>query len=279
MTLATYILSDGYTIPAIGFGTYLLQGAKGVRQMEEAISNGYRYLDTAYNYENEGAVGQAIKNSSVPRDQITVASKLPGRYHAYDDALVAIQESLMRLGLDYIDVYYIHWPNPKEDKYVEAWQAVLAAQKAGLVRSVATSNFLPEHIDCLEKETGVLPVLNQVEIHPDFNQADQLAYDQSKNIITVGWSPLSRGVSLDENFEIIKDLAAKYKKSEAQIILRWNVDRNIIPIPKSGNTKRQQENLDIFDFQLTADEVKEINQISRPDGRRKNQDPAVYQEF
>ncbi|MDN6244349.1 MAG: aldo/keto reductase, partial [Tetragenococcus koreensis] len=184
-----YELSDGFNIPKLGFGTYKLKGTYGTRVIEQALQVGYRLLDTAVNYENEGTVGRAIKNSSVPRDQITVTSKLPGRHHSYQEALAAIEESVACLDLDYIDLYLIHWPNPKQEKYVEAWQALIDAQKSGLVRSIGVSNFLPEHIEHLEKETGVLPVINQVELHPEFNQQAQREFDASKEIITQAWSP------------------------------------------------------------------------------------------
>ena len=187
-----YILSDGFKIPKVGLGTYQLKGIDGSRRIETALKAGYRLLDSAFNYENEGSVGAAIRNSGVPRDQITFASKLPGRHHEYDAARETIQESLLRSGLDYIDLYLIHWPNPIEDKYVGAWQALVDAQKAGLVRSIGVSNFLPEHIDRLEKETCVLPVINQIELHPYFNQEEQRSYDASKGILTQAWSPLGR---------------------------------------------------------------------------------------
>lgn len=273
-----YILLDGFKIPKVGFGTVNMQGAQGVRRIEMALNNGYRLLDSAFNYENEGTVGRAIRNSSVPRDQITVTSKLPGRYHSYQAALNTIEESVLRTGLDYIDLYLIHWPNPKQELYVEAWQALIDARKTGLIRSIGVSNFLPEHIDRLEKETGVLPVINQIELHPYFNQAEQRAYDASKNIVTQSWSPLGRdNASMQE--DAILEIAKKYGKTPAQVVLRWNIEQNILPIPKSTNVFRQAENLSIFDFELTADEVEKINQISKPDGRNKGQNPAVYEEF
>lgn len=273
-----YILSDGFKVPKVGFGTVKMQGAQGVRRIEMALNNGYRLLDSAFNYENEGTVGRAIRNSSVPRDQITVTSKLPGRYHSYQAALNTIEESVLRTGLDYIDLYLIHWPNPKQELYVEAWQALIDARKTGLIRSIGVSNFLPEHIDRLEKETGVLPVINQIELHPYFNQAEQRAYDASKNIVTQSWSPLGRdNASMQE--DAILEIAKKYGKTPAQVVLRWNIEQNILPIPKSTNVSRQAENLSIFDFELTADEVEKINQISKPDGRNKGQNPAVYEEF
>lgn len=273
-----YILSDGFKVPKIGFGTDKMKGADGIRRMEMALNNGYRLLDTAFNYENEGTVGRAIRNSSVPRDQITIASKLPGRHHAYQAALDTIEESVLRTGLDYIDLYLIHWPNPKQEKYLEAWQALIDAQKTGLVRSIGVSNFLPEHIDRLERETGVLPVINQIELHPYFNQDEQRAYNASKGIVTQAWSPLGRDNASTKE-DIILEIAEKYKKSPAQVVLRWDVQQNVLPIPKSTHVGRQAENLAIFDFELTADEIEKINSISRPDGRNKGQNPAEYEEF
>lgn len=273
-----YILSDGFKIPKVGLGTYGLQGLDGVRRIESALNEGYRLLDSAFNYENEGTVGRAIRNSGIPRDQITLASKLPGRHHEYDNALKTIEESVLRSGLDYIDLYLIHWPNPLEDKYVEAWQALIDAQKLGLVRSIGVSNFLPEYIDRLEAETGVLPVINQIELHPYFNQKAQLAYDQSKGIITQAWSPVGRkNQALDE--EVIITLAEKYGKTPAQIVLRWEIQLGVLPIPKSGHAGRQAENINLFDFELSTEDMEKMNQLSREDGRNKNQDPTVYQEF
>lgn len=273
-----YILSDGYKVPKVGFGTDKMKGADGIRRIEMALNNGYRLLDTAFNYENEGTVGRAIRNSSVPRDQITIASKLPGRHHAYQAALDTIEESVLRTGLDYIDLYLIHWPNPKQEKYVEAWQALIDAQKTGLVRSIGVSNFLPEHIERLEKETGVLPVINQIELHPYFNQAEQRAYNASRGIVTQAWSPLGRDNASTKE-DIILEIANKYGKSPAQVVLRWDIEQNVLPIPKSTHVGRQAENLAIFDFSLTTEEIEKINSISRQDGRNKGQNPAEYEEF
>ncbi|MFL2143745.1 aldo/keto reductase [Ruoffia sp. FAM 20857] len=276
--MENYILNDGFAIPKVGLGTYGLRGELGVRQIETAIQSGYRLIDSAYNYENEGIVGKAIRNSGVSRDQITLTSKLPGRYHEYDKAMIAIQESIARTGLNYIDLYLIHWPNPKEDKYVEAWQALIDAQKLGLIRSIGTSNFLPEHIDRLEKETGILPAVNQVETHPNFNQEAQREYDASKGIITEAWSPIGRAADMMSN-DLITAIAQAHNKTEYQVILRWHIQRGFLPIPKSGNYQRQRQNIDIFDFNLSEGEVAKINSMSHEDGRQKDQNPAEYQEF
>ena len=273
-----YILSDGFEIPKVGFGTAGFKGSDGARRIEMALKNGYRLIDSAYNYENEGAVGYAVRNSGIPRNQITVTSKLPGRHHAYEDAMKAIEESVMRTGLDYLDLYLIHWPNPKEDKYVEAWKATIDAKKAGLIRSIGVSNFLPEHIERLEKETGVLPVINQVELHPYFNQEEQRKFDTSKGIITQAWGPVGqKNETLDE--EVVKNIADKHGKTAAQVVLRWEIQLGVLPIPKSSHARRQAENLDIFDFELSEEEMKQINALTREDGRNKDLDPAKHEEF
>lgn len=276
--METYQLRDGLVVPKVGFGTYKLNGLAGVNTMVQALSNGYRLLDSAFNYENEGAVGEAIRRSEVPRSEIIVASKLPGRHHSYDEAITTIQESLLRAGLDYYDLYLIHWPNPKEDLYVEAWQALIAAQRFGLVRSIGVSNFLPEHLERLEVETGVLPVINQVELHPYFNQEIQREYNAQRGILTQDWSPLGRASEILNN-PVLSEIANKYGRNVGQIILRWEIQLDTMPIPKASSTMRQLGNLAIFDFELTSEEMAIINGLSKPDGRLKNQDPAEYQEF
>ncbi|AVV97890.1 2,5-diketo-D-gluconic acid reductase [Lactiplantibacillus plantarum] len=276
--METYMLRDGLTVPKIGFGTYKLNGAHGVQVIDSAIDRGYRLLDTAFNYENEGAVGEAVRRSSVPRSELLISSKLPGRHHTYTEAINTIQESLYRAGLDCYDLYLIHWPNPKEDHYVEAWQALIDAQKLGLIRSIGVSNFLPEHLERLNKETGVLPVINQVELHPYFNQQAQRDYDQAHGILTQDWSPLGRASEMLQN-ETLKEIAAHYHKNVGQLILRWELQLGTLPIPKSSTPSRQAGNMDVFDFEISAADMATINGLSQVDGRLNNQDPAVYQEF
>ncbi|RDY70674.1 aldo/keto reductase [Halobacillus trueperi] len=271
-------LNDGLTIPSLGFGTYRLNGNRGASAIQSAIDVGYRLIDTAYNYENEATVGEGIRRSSIPRNELKITSKLPGRYHEYDKAVTAIQESLFRAQLDYYDLYLIHWPNPKEDLYVEAWQALIDAQKWGLVRSIGVCNFLPEHLDRLEKETGVLPSLNQVELHPFFNQEEQRAYHQEKQIQTQSWSPLARVQNILDN-EVIQGVADHHDKTVSQVILRWHYQLGSVAIPKSASPQRQKENLSIFDFSLTNGDMNKINQLTRENGRMKDQNPATYQEF
>lgn len=241
--IPTRTLADGLIIPQIGFGTVYFKGAEGVKIINNALNNGYRLIDSAYNYENEATVGRAISQSSVPREDIIVTSKLPGRYHDYDKAIYTIQESLYRANLDYYDLYLIHWPNPKQDKYVEAWRALIDAQKWGLIRSIGVSNFLPEHIERLEKETGVLPSINQIEVHPYFNNMETLQWCLDKGIQVESWSPVGRKLADDllENKEL-KAIGDKYNKTISQVILRWHIQLGSIPIPRSSSIQHQIEN-------------------------------------
>ncbi|GAA4725933.1 aldo/keto reductase [Brevibacillus fulvus] len=271
-------LNDGLKLPVVGLGTYTMRGSAGVNAIVNAIDIGYRLIDSAYNYENEGTVGEAVRRSSVPREQLLITSKLPGRYHTYDKAVVAIQESLYRANLDYYDLYLIHWPNPKQDQYVEAWQALVDAQKWGLVRSIGVSNFLPEHIERLVKETGVKPSVNQIELHPFFNQAEQRQWHAENGIITESWSPLAKANDIMNN-EVIQQIADRHQKSIPQVVLRWHYQLGAVSIPKSASAYRQLENISIFDFALDETEMTMISGLTRADGRMRNQDPAVYEEF
>jgi diketogulonate reductase-like aldo/keto reductase len=273
-----YKMIDGNEIPAIGFGTVGLRGNAGTRAIMSAIDHGYRLIDSAYNYENEGTVGEAIRKTSVPRQELFITSKLPGRNHGYEDAVKTIQESLYRANLDYYDLYIIHWPNPIQGKYVEAWQALIDAQKWGFIRSIGVSNFLPEHIDTIYNQTGVLPALNQIELHPFFNQEKQRQYHKEHAIITESWSPLARAKDILEN-KTLQSIAKKYNKSTGQIILRWHYQLESISIPRSSSPIHQKENIAIFDFHLADDDMQQINRLTTANGRLNNQNPAEYEEF
>jgi diketogulonate reductase-like aldo/keto reductase len=277
-TISKVLLNDGVKIPSIGFGTYTLNGADGVNVIKNAIDIGYRLIDTAFNYENEGTVGEAVRQSSIPREELLICSKLPGRHHAYKEAIKTIQESLYRGGLEYYDLYLIHWPNPRVNLYVEAWQALVEAKKQGLIRSIGVCNFLSEHIDRLIKETGVKPSINQIELHPYFNQEEQHRWHMEHGIVTESWSPLGRGNSILENKKIA-DIAKMHQKSISQVILRWHIQLGAIPIPKASSQKHQRENLDIFDFKLTEEEMDVISGLTSETGRINNQDPRTYEEF
>lgn len=271
-------LNDGTTLPVIGLGTYGLWGNAGANAVSSGINAGYRLIDTAYNYENEGAVGEGIRRSGIPRKELWITSKLPGRYHTYEKALVAIQESLYRLQLDYLDLYLIHWPMPNQDSYVEAWQALIDAQKWGLVRSIGVSNFLPEHLERIIQETGVRPSLNQVELHPFFNQAHQRKVHVDHGIQTQSWSPIAKAKDILTN-ETIHTIAEAHKKTIAQVVLRWQYQIGSVSIPRSTSPERQRENLTIFDFELSEADMIAISELSRPDGRLFDMDPATHEEF
>lgn len=278
MTIPTHELNDGHTIPAIGFGTYPLRGEPGVVAVRSAISNGYRLIDTAFNYDNEAAVGRALTESDLPREELFVASKLPGRFHEHDAAANAVRESVWRLGLDYLDFYLIHWPNPTEGKYVEAWEALVEARDAGIVRSIGVSNFTLEHLEKIERATGVRPAVNQIELHPYFPQEEQLAAHKELGIVTEAWSPLGKASSIREE-PVAQEVASAHGVSPSQVILRWHIQREVVPIPKSANSERQAENLDVFGFELSADEVAAITALGSANGRLFDGDPNHHQEM
>jgi diketogulonate reductase-like aldo/keto reductase len=203
---------------------------------------------------------------------------LPGRYQAYDLALTTIQESLYRANLDYYDLYLIHWLNPKQNLYIEAWQALMDAKKQGLIRSIGVCNLLPEHIVRLVQETGVKPSINQIELHPFFNQKNQREWHQQNQVHTQSWSPLARAKDVLEN-NVIQKIASHHNKTVSQVNLRWHYQLGAISIPKSASPERQIENITIFDFSLSEAEMSSISELTRPDGRINDQDPAVYEEF
>ncbi|PGT76732.1 MULTISPECIES: aldo/keto reductase [Bacillaceae] len=279
VSIPNITLNDGSSLPVIGLGTYKLKGNQGIKSIQNAIDDlGYRLIDSAYNYENEGTVGEAVRRSSVSREELRITSKLPGRYQEYEKAITTIEESLYRANLDYYDLYLIHWPNPKQNLYVEAWQALIDAKKQGLIRSIGVCNFLPEHIERLETETGVKPSINQIELHPFFNQAELRKWHEENNVQIQSWSPLARANDVLQHSRL-KEIANNHNKSVSQIILRWHYQLGAVSIPKSASKKRQLENISIFDFSLDESEMNMILELTQPDGRINNQDPAVYEEF
>jgi diketogulonate reductase-like aldo/keto reductase len=277
MAVPTYTLNDGTTIPAVGLGTYRLDGADGIDAITAALRAGYRLVDTAVNDGNEEAVGEAVRRSGVPREEIRVTSKIPGRDHAYDAAIRSTKESLGRLGLDHLDLHLIHWPNPSDDLYPETWRALVDLQKEGLVTTIGVSNFTQAHLRRIIDDAGVVPAINQIELHPWFPQPELRAVHEELGIRTESWSPLGkRRAPFGE--EAVRAAAAAHRVSPGQVVLRWQVQLGAVPIPKSAHADRQRENLDVFGFELTDAEVAAITALGRPDGRLFGGDPDVHEE-
>jgi 2,5-diketo-D-gluconate reductase A len=278
MTIPTYTLNDGTTLPAVGFGTAGLRGRDAVVVTAGALAVGYRLIDTAVNYGNEEEVGKAIRRSGVPRDQLRVTSKIPGRHHAYDDAVASTRESLERLGLDHLDLHLIHWPNPGRGQYVEAWRALVDLREQGLVRSIGVSNFTADHLDRIIGETGVTPSVNQIEVHPLFPQAEMRRANEERGVRTQSWSPLGkRQAPLAE--PAVREAAEAHGVTPGQVILRWQVQQGNLPIPKSATPSRQRENLDVFGFELDESELEAITALGRSDGRLFGGDPDTHEEM
>lgn len=277
-SVPTYTLNDGNTLPAIGLGTYRLTGREGVEAMVHGLKTGYRLLDTAVNYGNEPEVGEALRRSGLPREDVQITSKIPGRHHAYDDAVASTHESLKRLGVDYLDLHLIHWPNPSVGRYAEAWRALVELREQGAVRSIGVSNFTRRHLDRIIEETGVVPAVNQIELHPYFPQAEMRRIHDELGIRTESWSPLGKRQA-PYGEPAVLSAAEHHGVTPAQVILRWHHQLDALPIPKSGNPRRQAENLDVFGFELTDDEVAAITGLGRPEGRLFGGDPDVHEEM
>ena len=278
MSIPTVTLNDGNTLPAIGFGTSGLRGDAAVEATASALESGYRLIDTAVNYENEREVGEALRRSGVPREELRVTSKIPGRHHAYDDAIASTKESLERLGLDYLDLHLIHWPNPSQDQYVDAWRALVDLREQGLVRSIGVSNFTAEHLDRIIDATGVAPSVNQIEVHPLFPQPEMRRANAERGVVTESWSPLGkRQAPLEE--APVRAAAEAHGVTPGQVILRWQVQQGNLPIPKSATPSRQRENLDVFGFELEEAEIEAITALGRTDGRLFGGDPDSHEEM
>ncbi|MGO1539773.1 MAG: aldo/keto reductase [Leucobacter sp.] len=267
---------NGFALPAIGLGTYKLNGVAGAEAVANGIRGGYRLLDSAFNYENEGTVGRGMRDANVRRDQLIYTSKLPGRHHEYTAALRTIEESVYRAGVAAIDLYMIHWPNPITGRYVEAWEALVEARERGLVKQLGVSNFLPEHLERIETATGVRPVVNQIEMHPFYAQEEMRAYHEERGIITQAWSPVGRAGEVTEH-PLINEIAASHGITAVQTILAWHVARGVVPLPKSADRGRQRENFAAAKLVLTDDEVASITSLGTPGQARL--DPATYEEF
>lgn len=268
-------LNDATTLPAVGLGTWPMDDAQAEEAVAGALRLGYRLIDTATNYRNEASVGRGIARADVPREEIVVTTKLPGRHHGHDETLASFEESRRRLGVDRVDLYLIHWPLPRVDRYVDSWRAMIKLREEGLVRSIGVSNFTAAHIERLEKETGVLPAVNQIEAHPLFPQDALRAFHTSKGIVTESWSPLGRGSALLDDPAVIS-VAKAHGVTPGQAVLRWHVQLGAVPIPKSADPERQRANLDVFGFELGA---AQMAAIADRVPRRLGGDPEVHEEF
>jgi diketogulonate reductase-like aldo/keto reductase len=277
MTIPTFTLNDGLVIPQIGLGTYKLTGDDGEASMLSGIAAGYRLLDSAHRYNNEEQVGNALRASGVPRDEILIATKLPGDAHGFDEAMMAFDTSARLLGLDVVDLFLIHWPNPSVNRFVDAWQAMIELRDEGRIRSIGVCNFTPEFLYRLRDETGVVPSINQVEMHPYFGQAELRAVHEELGIRTQSWSPIGRAGELLGEAPIVA-AAETHGVTPSQVVLRWHIQLGSIPLPKSGDATRQRENFDVFSFELSEDEMTAISSLER--GRlRAAFDPNTHEEF
>jgi 2,5-diketo-D-gluconate reductase A len=265
-------LNDGIDMPRIGYGTYKVGDDVAQQAVETALATGYRLIDTAEMYGNEVGVGRAIAASGVPREAVFLTTKVWNDHHGAEAARAALEASLERLGTDYLDLYLIHWPSPKQGLYPETFQALLKAREDGLIRSAGVSNFLPEHLEKVHEATGVYPSVNQVELHPYFNQPELRAWHAERGIATESWGPLGQrtGSVLDE--PAVTAAAEAHGKSPGQVVIRWHLQNGCIVIPKSAKASRIAENFDVFDFALTGDEMAAIDALET--GRRQGIDPG-----
>ena len=270
-TAPTLPLAHGAAFPQLGLGTWPMTGDQARDAVTQAIQTGYRRVDTAEQYGNEAAVGEGIRASGLAREELFITTKFNAQWHGEDLAQEARRAAAQRLGVDYIDLLLIHWPNPWLDQYVAAWRGLTRLLADGSVRTIGTSNFKPSHLDRLLQETGVAPDLNQIQLDPTLTRAQARAYHEDHGIVTEAWSPLGRGGAVLEA-PVITELAARYTKSPAQVVLRWHMDLGQAAAPRSSNPARMAENLDIFDFRLTAQEVAAISSLDQGDSGARDSD-------
>ena len=269
-------LNDGNTIPQLGFGVWQVPNDEVTEPVVTAIETGYRSIDTAQGYDNEEGVGQAIREAGVPRDQLFITSKLRTKDQGYDNTLRSLDGTLQLLGLDYLDMFLIHWPVPAHDRYSDTWRAFIQAQKDGKIRSIGVSNFLPEYLERIINDHGVKPVVNQIELHPYYQQRDVREIHERLGIKIESYSPLGSGAVLKD--ETIGDIASKHGKEPAQVMIRWHLQQGLIVIPKSTHAERIRSNFDVFGFELDQDDMDRIAKLDRPDGKTGSQ-PAEFNDL
>ena len=258
----TVRLSGGALMPRVGFGTSPMTSEEAAVAVKEAIGLGYRLIDTAFAYKNEEGVGRAIASSEVPREELFVTTKFNAESHGVDLVREAWAGSVERLGLDYLDLLLIHWPNPGRDRFVDAWRGLIKLRDEGMVRSIGVSNFKPGHIDRIIEETGVAPEVNQVQLSPYLTRQGTRSYDAQHGVVTESWSPIGAGGGLLEEPAIL-DVADRHGRTPAQIVLRWHLELGLVVIPKTSSGERMAENLDVFDFALGEEEIAALSSLDR----------------
>lgn len=266
MTIPNLTLNDGNTIPQLGYGVFKVPADDAERAVSEALEIGYRHVDTAAIYGNEEGVGKAVAASGIARDELFITTKLWNDRHDGDEPQKAIAESLEKLGLDFVDLYLVHWPTPANDNYVYAWEQVVKIREQGLTRSAGVSNFLVPYLERAIKEVGVVPAVNQIELHPRYQQRAETALCAEHDIKIEAWGPLGQGKYDLSEFPAITDAAAAHGKSAAQVVLRWHLQEGRIVFPKSVRRERLVENISVFDFELSDAEVAAITALDPGDG-------------
>jgi 2,5-diketo-D-gluconate reductase A len=277
MSIPDLTLNNGVRIPQLGLGTARVEDEEIRRIVGTALGLGYRLIDTAAKYENEVGVGQGIADAGLDRDDLFVTSKLRGADQGYASTKAALAASLDRLGLDHLDLYLIHWPLPRVDKYVESWQAMQELLDEGLTRAIGVSNFLPEHLDRLAAETSIVPAVNQIELHPQLPQRAQIADNTRRGIVTQSWSPLANAGALLTD-PVLAEIAERHRKSPVQVVLAWHLRQGLVAIPKASQEDRLRANLDVFDLDLTDQDVQRIDALETG-VRAGGQDPRTHEEF
>ena len=264
-------LNNGLVMPQLGYGVFKVPEQEVYEAVREALRVGYRSIDTAMIYENEAGVGRALKDSGIPREEIFLTTKVWNKDQGYEQTLAAFETSLTKLGVDYVDLYLIHWPMPDEDLYMDTWRALEQLYRDGKTKAIGVSNFHIPHLTRVLEEGTVVPVVNQIELHPFLSQEAIRAFCQKNGIVVEAWSPLMKGRdALTE--PVITEIAARHGKTPAQVVLRWHLQHGIIAIPKSVTPSRIQENLDIFEFMLSPDDMQQIDQLNRNERTGSNPD-------
>ncbi len=276
MSVPDLALHDGTSIPQLGFGVFQVPPPETAATVAKALDAGYRHIDTAQMYGNEAGVGEAIASSGIPRDELYITTKLNNSNHRPDDVLRSFEESRAKLGLEQVDLFLIHWPLPTQydGDFVSTWQALSALVTDGAVRSVGVSNFQPAHLDRIVEETGVVPAVNQIEVHPYFTNEDARAASRRHQVAVEAWSPIAQGDVLGD--PVLARIAEAHGRTTAQVTLRWHVERGDIVFPKSTSAERMRENFALFDFSLTAEEVAEISALDRGPAGRRGPDPDTF---